>query len=150
MNAHRCPTMEEFKNLLKKHSLKATPQRLAVHQVMMELGHASVDMVTEKIKDTGVKVTTASVYNILSQLALIGIYDHRMSLNNKMYFDVNAYGHMHFYDMENHTFKDIIDDELYEMIQQNLMRKRFKGFKVEDIDIQIIGRPTRKKYVANV
>ena len=150
MNAHRCPTMEEFKNLLKKHSLKATPQRLAVHQVMMELGHASVDMVTEKIKDTGVKVTTASDYNILSQLALIGIYDHRMSLNNKMYFDVNAYGHMHFYDMENHTFKDIIDDELYEMIQQNLMRKRFKGFKVEDIDIQIIGRPTRKKYVANV
>lgn len=150
MNAHRCPTMEEFKNLLKKHSLKATPQRLAVHQVMMELGHASVDMVTEKIKDTGVKVTTASVYNILSQLALIGIYDHRMSLNNKMYFDVNAYGHMHFYDMENHTFKDIIDDELYEMIQQNLMRKRFKGFKVEDIDIQIIGRPTRKKYIANV
>ena len=150
MNAHRCPTMEEFKNLLKKHSLKATPQRLAVHQVMMELGHASVDMVTERIKDTGVKVTTASVYNILSQLALIGIYDHRMSLNNKMYFDVNAYGHMHFYDMENHTFKDIIDDELYEMIQQNLMRKRFKGFKVEDIDIQIIGRPTRKKYVANV
>lgn len=150
MNAHRCPTMEEFKNLLKKHSLKATPQRLAVHQVMMELGHASVDMVTEKIKDTGVKVTTASVYNILSQLALIGVYDHRMSSNNKMYFDVNAYGHMHFYDMENHTFKDIIDDELYEMIQQNLMRKRFKGFKVEDIDIQIIGRPTRKKYVANV
>ena len=150
MNAHRCPTKEEFKNLLKKHSLKATPPRLAVHQVMMELGHASVDMVTEKIKDTGVKVTTASVYNILSQLALIGIYDHRMSLNNKMYFDVNAYGHMHFYDMENHTFKDIIDDELYEMIQQNLMRKRFKGFKVEDIDIQIIGRPTRKKYVANV
>lgn len=150
MNAHRCPTIEEFKSLLKKHSLKATPQRLAVHQVMMELGHASVDMVTEKIKDTGVKVTTASVYNILSQLALIGIYDHRMSSNNKMYFDVNAYGHMHFYDMENHTFKDIIDDELYEMIQQNLMRKRFKGFKVEDIDIQIIGRPTRKKYVANV
>lgn len=150
MNAHRCPTMEEFKNLLKKHSLKATPQRLAVHQVMMELGHASVDMVTERIKDTGVKVTTASVYNILSQLALIGVYDHRMSSNNKMYFDVNAYGHMHFYDMENHTFRDIIDDELYEMIQQKLMRKRFKGFKVEDIDIQIIGRPTRKKYVANV
>lgn len=150
MNAHRCPTMEEFKNLLKKHSLKATPQRLAVHQVMMELGHASVDMVTERIKDTGVKVTTASVYNILSQLALIGIYDHRMSSNNKMYFDVNAYGHMHFYDLENHTYRDIIDDELYEMIQQKLMRKRFKGFKVEDIDIQIIGRPTRKKYVANV
>ena len=59
--------MEEFRILLKKHSLKATPQRLAVHQAMMNLGHASVDMVTEHVLATGTKVTTASVYNILSQ-----------------------------------------------------------------------------------
>lgn len=89
------------------------------------------------------------MYNILSQLALTGIYNYRMSANNKMYFDVNGFGHLHFYDIENHTFKDIIDDELYQIIQSKLMRKRFKGFKVEDIDIQIIGRPSRKKYIAN-
>ena len=47
MNTHKCPTMEEFKALLKKHSLKATPQRLAVHEAMMSLGHACADMVTE-------------------------------------------------------------------------------------------------------
>ena len=50
MNAHKCPNLEEFKAILKKHSLKATPQRLAVHEAMMELGHASADMVTEVIK----------------------------------------------------------------------------------------------------
>ena len=149
MSAHRCTTLEEFKLLLKKNSLKATPQRLAVHQAMMELGHASVDMVAERIQKAGVKITTASVYNILSQLALTGIYNYRMSANNKMYFDVNGFGHLHFYDIENHTFKDIIDDELYQIIQSKLMRKRFKGFKVEDIDIQIIGSPSRKKYIAN-
>ena len=148
---NKAPTIEYFRELLRKNGLKVTPQRIAVHEAMLRLGHACADMVTAEIlaaKKT--KVTVASVYNILTQLSLLGIYHHRMSENNKMYFDVNAYGHMHFYDMENHTFKDIIDDELYEMIQQNLMRKRFKGFKVEDIDIQIIGRPTRKKYVANV
>ena len=85
MSAHRCTTLEEFKLLLKKNSLKATPQRLAVHQAMMELGHASVDMVAERIQKAGVKITTASVYNILSQLALTGIYNYRMSANNKMY-----------------------------------------------------------------
>ena len=147
MNSHRCPTVEEFKQILKKHSLKATPQRLAVHEVMIELGHASADMVTEAIAAKGTnKVTVASVYNILTNLAMLGIYDYRLSSNNKMYFDVNTFGHMHLYDRENHVFKDVIDEELMGMIQSYLSRKRFKGYKVEGIDIQLIGKPTRKRY----
>ena len=51
MNTHKCPNLEEFKAILKKHSLKATPQRLAVHEAMITLGHASADMVTEEIKE---------------------------------------------------------------------------------------------------
>jgi Fe2+ or Zn2+ uptake regulation protein len=147
MNTHRCPNVEEFKQILKKHSLKATPQRLAVHEAMMELGHACADMVTDAIAKKGTtKVTVASVYNILTNLAMLGIYDYRLSSNNKMYFDVNTFGHMHLYDKENHVFKDVIDEELLNMIQSYLGRKRFKGYKVESIDIQIIGRPTRKRY----
>ena len=147
MNTHRCPNVEEFKQILKKHSLKATPQRLAVHEAMMELGHACADMVTEAIAKKGTtKVTVASVYNILTNLAMLGIYDYRLSSNDKMYFDVNTFGHMHLYDKENHVFKDVIDEELLNMIQSYLGRKRFKGYKVESVDIQIIGRPTRKRY----
>jgi Fe2+ or Zn2+ uptake regulation protein len=147
MNTHRCPNIEEFKQILKKHSLKATPQRLAVHEAMMELGHACADMVTEAIAKKGTtKVTVASVYNILTNLAMLGIYDYRLSSNNKMYFDVNTFGHIHLYDKENHVFKDVIDEELLNMIQSYLGRKRFKGYKVESVDIQIIGRPTRKRY----
>ena len=147
MNTHRCPNVEEFKQILKKHSLKATPQILAVHEAMMELGHACADMVTEAIAKKGTtKVTVASVYNILTNLAMLGIYDYRLSSNNKMYFDVNTFGHMHLYDKENHVFKDVIDEELLNMIQSYLGRKRFKGYKVESVDIQIIGRPTRKRY----
>ena len=148
MQIHKCPTIEEFKVVLKKHSLKATPQRLAVHEAMISLGHASADMVTEAIQAKGTtKVTVASVYNILTQLAMLGVYDYRLSSNNKMYFDVNTFGHMHFYDKENHVFKDVIDDDLLALIQSHLGRKRFKGYKVESIDIQLIGRPTRKKYI---
>ena len=149
MNTHRCPTVEEFKQILKKHSLKATPQRLAVHEVMTELGHASADMVTEAIAAKGTtKVTVASVYNILTNLAMLGIYDYRLSSNNKMYFDVNTFGHMHLYDKENHVFKDVIDDELIALIESHLGRKRVKGYKIEGIDIQLVGKPTRKKHLA--
>ena len=148
MTSHKCPSIEEFKQILKKHSLKATPQRLAVHEAMTSLGHASADMVTEAIAEKGTtKVTVASVYNILTQLAMLGIYDHRLSSNNKMYFDVNTFKHIHFYDHENHVYKDVIDDELVAMIESHLGRKRFKGYKLESIDIQLIGRPTKKKYV---
>ncbi|MBQ7812289.1 MAG: transcriptional repressor [Bacteroidales bacterium] len=149
MNTHRCPDMEEFRQILKKHQLKATPQRLAVHEAMMSLGHACADMVTEEISRKGTsKITVASVYNVLTQMAMIGVYNYRLSSNNKMYFDVNTFKHIHLYDHENHVFKDVIDDELIELIESHLNRKRFKGYKVEGIDIQLIGRPTRKKYMA--
>ena len=146
---HRCPTIEEYREILKKHSLKATPQRLAVHEAMSELGHASADMVTETIKAKGTaKVTLASVYNILTHMAMLGVYNYRLSSNNKMYFDVNTFKHIHMYDKENHIFKDVVDDELVSIIESYLGRKRFKGYKIEGIDIQILGRPTRKKYFA--
>lgn len=137
--------MEEFKALLRKHTLKATPQRMAVHAAMMELGHASADMVCETVAREGkVKITVASVYNILTQLALRGIYQHRLSANNKMYFDVNTYRHIHLYDIVGNTFRDIEDAELMDMIDARLARKRFKGYKIEGVDIQILCKPTRK------
>ena len=139
--------IEQFKSLLKKHSLKATAQRLAVHEAMMQLGHASADMVTDAIRKKGeTKVTVATVYNILSQLALLGIYDYRMSANNKMYFDINTFPHIHIYDREAHHYRDLMDDELLSMIQDRLRHKRFRGFKVEHIDIQLVGVSSKKKF----
>ena len=147
MQTHKCPNIDEFKKILKSKNLKATPQRLAVHEAMIALGHASADMITEEISSKGTtKVTVASVYNILTNLAMLGVYDYRLSSNNKMYFDVNTFHHIHLYDRENHMYKDVIDDELIALIETHLGRKRFKGYKIEGIDIQLIGKPTRKKY----
>ena len=146
MNTHKCPTIEEYKAILKKHSLKATPQRLAVHEAMMSLGHACADMVTETIKEKNTaKVTLASVYNILTHMAMLGVYNYRLSANNKMYFDVNTFKHIHFYDQDNHVFKDVVDDELVALIESHLSRKRVKGYKIESFDIQLVVRPRRKK-----
>ena len=139
------PTTDEFRTRLKRHGLKATRQRLEVHEAMRTLGHASADMVTEEIGRRGaVKVTVASVYNILSQLADLKIYSRRLSSNNKMYFDINAFRHLHLYDKENHRYRDIIDEELMELVQSHLKRRKFRGFTVEDIDIQLVARPSRK------
>lgn len=143
-HTHTAPGIEEFKKLLKKHSLKSTQQRLAVHNAMLKLGHASADMVAEEIRSQGTtNVTVASVYNILSQIALLGIYDHRMSANNKMYFDVNTFRHIHLYDYVNNTFKDVIDDDFMDNLDAYFAKKKFKGYRVECVDVQIVCRPSR-------
>ncbi len=144
----KMPSREDFLHQLRRHGLKATRQRLAVHETMMRLGHASADMVTEEILRSGTKITVASVYNILSQLADIHVYGRRMSSNNKMYFDVNSFRHVHLYDRENHSFRDVFDDELMDLIFSRLKRRKFKGFTIEDIDIQLVARPTKKHKIS--
>ena len=125
-------TQNNFTSVLKRYSLKATPQRLAVHTAMQELGHASADMVAQKIENDGnTKITVASVYNILSEFAKLGIYQHRLSANNKMFFDLN-------------TFRDISEDKLISELMERLSKKRFKGYKVDYIDIQIVGHPSKR------
>ena len=136
--------MDEFRTLLRRHGLKATRQRIAVHDVMMELVHASAEMVKEELSERGAKVTTSSVYNILSQLADCRIYGRRMSGANKMFFDVIAGRHIHLYDRENHTWRDLVDEDLDALVNAHLKRRKFKGFTIEDIDIQLIARPTKK------
>ena len=142
---HPIPTLDDFRSQLRRHGLKATRQRLAVHEAMMELEHASADMVSEKISQGGTSVTPASVYNILSQLADRYIYGRRLSAANKMFFDVDASRHIHLYDRENHIYRNLVDEQLTELVGAHLKRRKFKGFTVENIDIQIIAKPTRKK-----
>ena len=132
-------TTEAFKSELRNRGLKATSQRVAVHQAMLALGHACADQVAEWIEnETNCSVSIASVYNILSQMALLGIYSHRYSPDSKMYFDVNNYNHVHLYDIETGTYIDVEDENLVQMVESYIRHKRYKGYRPQAVDIQII------------
>lgn len=140
------PDLIRFKNILKEKGLKATPQRLAVHEAMLKLGHASADMVAEQMESAGfTRITIASVYNILSTLADLRVYSRRMSSNNKMYFDVNTFKHLHLYDRTCNEYRDVLDDELVGLVESRLKGRRFRGYTVDHVDIQIVCHPTRRK-----
>ena len=135
-----------FKHALKANGLKATRQRVAVHEVMMELGHASADMVRDRIQSQGTaKVTTSSVYNILSQMALLGIYSHRLSIGGKMFFDVDPSCNLHLYDPQTGQYFDVQDEELMERVESRCKRRRFKGYKVDSVDVTIICHQVQPK-----
>jgi Fe2+ or Zn2+ uptake regulation protein len=141
---HPIPTLDDFRSQLRRHNLRATQQRLAVHEVMMELEHASADAVQQKLAERGAAVTVASVYNILSQLADVRIYGRRLSATNKMFFDIEGVRHIHMYDRENHLYRNLQDEELSDLVAAHLKHRKFKGYTVEGIDIQIIAKPTCK------
>ena len=140
--------LDAFKRQLEAHGMKATPQRIAVHTAMMDLVHASAEMVYEHVTKSGAcSISPVSVYNILTDMATEGIYARRFSANNKMYFDINSYRHVHLYDTRNNEFIDVDADELVNLVEAGLKGRRFRGYKTDGIDIQITCHPTRKKLI---
>ncbi len=134
--------MEETNQIKKKiqeSGLKATPQRITIYRIMRELGHASVDMVANKIKENYPSMTLATVYNVLESFETSGILSKRLSPENKMFFDITTYDHAHIFDREGKTFADHNDPELAKILKDYMKRVNIKGFKPEKIEIQIIG-----------
>ena len=139
------PDILQFKRLLRDKNLKATPQRMAVHEAMSALGHASAEDVSQWIAEQGeVRVSPASVYHILSLLADLGIYARCSCRGGKKVFDVRAKQHFHLYDTRNEAWRDLEDPTLLSLMEAQLKGRRFRGYRIEGFELQLLCRPTRK------
>lgn len=139
------PDVRLYKRLLRERGLKATPQRVAVHEAMLALGHAGADEVAAWIADHAeVSVSPASVYNILTLLSDLKIYARCSSRGGKMVFDVHARRHLHLYDTRNHAWRDLEDEELMSWLDGHFKGRRFRGYKIDGFEVQLLCHPTRK------
>ncbi len=132
--------METIKEKIHESGLKATPQRMAIYSAMQKLGHASADMITEELKGVFPSLTIATVYNVLESFVGAGLLVRRCSSNNKMYFDVNTYGHAHFYDPCSNRHLDYDDLELVKIVTDYVNSKGLDNFQLDSVDIQLIGK----------
>lgn len=138
------PNLVQFRRMLGEKGLKATPQRLSVHEAMIDLGHASAEDVSKYLSERGTPVATATVYNILSALADLKIYGRCSGRSNKMYFDARAGRHLHLYDTRSEAWRDLDDEELLSWLEAHFKGRRFRGYKIEGFEVQLLCRPTRK------
>ena len=138
------PNLVQFRRMLGEKGLKATPQRLSVHEAMIDLGHASAEDVSMYLAERGTPVATATVYNILSALADLKIYGRCSGRSNKMYFDARAGRHLHLYDTRSEAWRDLDDEELLTWLEAHFKGRRFRGYKIEGFEVQLLCRPTRK------
>lgn len=140
--AKTIPDEEKFRAMLKTRGFRATETRMAVHRAMMSLEHADAERVVKWLGDhNDAAASESSVYNVLEQMATAGIYSFRLSADNKRYFDVCNYSHTHLYDRKNGVFKNLPEDEMREVVLNVLKRHHFRGYTVEDIDIQVVCHP---------
>ena len=134
---------QSIKDLLNSRGLKATHQRMLVYEAMRGLGHASADMVEEKVRAlsgaSGTGYSLATIYNTLDSLVDVGLLVRRPSFGSKMYFDVNTYDHCHVYDEETDCISDFEDPGLMSVISGYLERKGEKNFKISRVDVQLTG-----------
>lgn len=145
------PDILQFKRLLRDKGLRATPQRMAVHEAMCALVHAGADDVAAWIAEhgEGVRISPASVYNTLSMLADLKIYARCSSRGGKMVFDVRTGRHLHLYDTENHSYRDVEDEALFNWVETHFKGRRFRGFKLDGFEVQLLCHPSRKPLLLN-
>ena len=143
------PDMERFRAILKTKGLKATPQRLAVHEAMLDLGHASADMVREWIlSKSKVAITVASVYNILSQLTAMGLYRVIPSTSGVVWYDSLTKPHLHIYSRKKNEFKDLENDGLMSRLLAFFKENPPKGYKVDEIDVLLTCHRSRNTKIS--
>ena len=139
------PDILQFRRMLKDKGRKATPQRMAVHEAMCVLVHGSAEEVCAQIAaQGGTPVSPASVYNILTLLADRRIYDRRSGQGGKMVFDVRTGRHLHLYDTRGQVWRDLEDEELLSWVEAHFKGRRFRGYKIDGFEVQLLCHPTRK------
>lgn len=129
--------MQTVKEKIQASGLKATPQRIAIYNVMESIGHACADMVAERLKESFPSLTVATIYNVLDSFVTTGLLSKRYSSNNKMYFDVNTHNHIHIYDGSNNSYTDYEDPDLIAMITEHI-RSKSAHIEFSKIDIQLV------------
>ena len=106
---------------------------------MCKLGHASADMVVEMLKEIFPSITVATVYNVLESFVEAGLLTRRLSMNHKMYFDINVHEHAHLYDTGSNSYTDYDDQELNRIVWAHVKEHMPQNFRLKNIDIQLIG-----------
>ena len=128
---------------LKNCGLKVTPQRIAVFDAVINLkNHPTADNVIEFIKVNHPNIATGTVYKTLETLVQCGIIKKVKTDSDVMRYDAITEKHHHLYCSESDRIEDFYDNELSDILDNYLKKKKIPNFKIEDIKLQISGRFT--------
>ena len=123
-------------NRIKEAGLKLTPQRREVYEAMMQLRHATVEDIIERVQSRNKEVTVSTIYRILDSFCSANILSFIYHPDTgKCYYDITVAEHHHLFDGT--TIDDFADSELSRLIREYLERKNFSVEEIGKIQVQV-------------
>ena len=132
---------QQIRDIIAEQGLKVTPQRMAVLEAIDQLhNHPAADQVIGYIRRNYPNIATGTVYKVLETLAEHRIINKVKTDRDIMRYDADVQKHHHIYCIGSDTITDYYDDKLTRLLNNYFRKNKLSGFKIEDIQLQIIGR----------
>ncbi len=108
MSASHPKSKSELVELLRRHRISPTQQRVEIAQIVLSRPqHLSADEVLAQARARGSKVSKATVYNTMGLFARVGLVREVIVDPSKVFYDSNVSEHHHFYNVDTGELIDI-------------------------------------------
>jgi Fur family peroxide stress response transcriptional regulator len=135
----------DFFEILRRKGLKITPQRVAVYKAIVELNnHPTADNILSYLKKDYPNISVGTLYKVLDVFVECGLIRKVKNDREVMRYDAVLHHHHHLYNEDTDEIVDYEDPELDKIINDYFEKKKIKGFKIKDINLQITGKFTPK------
>jgi len=114
-----------YENLLHEHTLKATPQRLGILNLMHKYGHLSIDELFEQIKKQFNSISLATLYKNINAMLETALITEVKIPNMKSIYEIAKLPHAHLLCDKCGEFKDISVD-LDNLISKTESKSNYK------------------------
>ena len=132
--------IEDIRNKFSQKGLKITPQRVVILEAIYKLNnHPTADNIIENIRESHPNIATGTVYKVLETLVENGLIRKVKTDKDIMRYDGIIENHHHLYCSKCDLIEDYIDEDLDNLLNNHFKDKNIKGFKIEDIVLQIRG-----------
>jgi Fe2+ or Zn2+ uptake regulation protein len=132
--------MSDIIQVLRRHGIQATPQRIAVAEYVLAVRtHPSADEVWEQVRRRCPTLSRATVYNTLNLFVDKGLLKTQVLKEGTVVFDPRVDAHHHFIDVDT--------GKIYDVPWQALKvsgAKALRGFDVREYQVILRGRRVGK------
>ncbi|MCF8389787.1 MAG: transcriptional repressor [Bacteroidales bacterium] len=133
-------SIEKLRTDLAEKGLKVTPQRMNILDAIYTLGnHPTAENIIAYIHKDHPNIATGTVYKVLDTLVENNLIKKVKTDRDIMRYDGVIEKHHHLYCSECDLIEDYVDEELDAILKNYFENKKFPGFTMEDIVLQIRG-----------
>jgi len=127
--------MNNYTNVLREHNLKATPQRLAILEIIFLNGHINIDKLYEDVKVKFESISQATIYKNISAMTKSMLLFEVKLPNEKSVYEIVKGNHSHLLCKECGAVQDI-DIDTKKMIDD--ISSEY-SFSIEQTDLVLSG-----------